>query len=95
MKKGKFVQAKSKWNPYLNRAMMTQSGFPDYIIIKEIMVGDSGICSFEVRFVECKVNGYLSKEEKNKVGWIKSMLHIPVIVTKRGEKRGKIEYVSQ
>jgi len=90
----KFKQSKSSWNPYFNRAMMTQSGFPDFIAIKPKAKTSNEIV-FEVIFVECKINGYLSKEEKAKVTWIKNNLFIPVSVAKRGKKRGEIEYLHQ
>ena len=31
---GIFKQAKSKWNPFTKRPMMTQSGFPDFICVR-------------------------------------------------------------
>lgn len=46
----------------------------------------------QIKFIECKVNGQLSKIEKEKVEWIEQNLHIPVFVATKGEKRGVIEY---
>jgi hypothetical protein len=98
---GEFKQAKSKWNPFLKRAMMTQSGFPDFLILSEktcwnCIAHHFGPCGYEVQFVECKggnkTNKYLSKEEKAKVEWIKKHLKIPVLVANKGDKRGEITY---
>ena len=90
-----FRQAKSKWNPFLNRAMMTQSGFPDFICIK---IHDlSNPQTYYVQFVECKggdeKHRNLDKEEKEKVKWIKENLKILVIIANKGKKRGEIKYV--
>ena len=84
--KATFKQAKSKWNPFKKCPMMTQSGFPDFIILAGMEP------EFEVKFVECKMNGYLDKIEKQKVEWIKTNLKIPVIIASKGKKRGEIEY---
>jgi len=85
----KFKQAKSKWNPFTKMPMSIQSGFPDFVCI--IYRGTY----FEVQFVECKVNGMLSKIERDKVEWIKANLKIPLIVARRGDKRGKIIYQNE
>lgn len=90
----KFSQAKSKWNPFTRSPMSIQSGFPDFVCIKLYIEdeGDKIEQFFKVQFVECKVNNQLSKEEKEKVKWIKEHLKISVIVASKGEKRGTINY---
>jgi hypothetical protein len=91
-----FKQAKTKWNPFTRAPMSIQSGFPDFICIKYFpgVMGYQPVVSnlFWVQFVECKINSYLSKEEKEKVEWIKTNLHIDIFVASKGEKRGVINY---
>ena len=60
---GKIVGAKRKFNPY-SRIMSIGTGFPDFISIKNIS-GDN----YSVIGVEVKINGTLSKEEKEKCAW--------------------------
>jgi len=60
LEKGEVVQAKRKYNPF-SRAMVIGTGFPDFISIKHV---HSGL--YSVIGVEVKVNGMLSKEEKEK-----------------------------
>jgi hypothetical protein len=88
----KFSQAKSKWNPFTRRPMMTQSGFPDFVCVrlvpKEKISGLIQYPTWHIQFVECKVNGTLSKTEKEKIEWIKCDLQIPVFVASK-EKEGR------
>ena len=58
---GKCIPAKP------GRFRMMQTGFPDFIAYKEKPI--SNLRTYEVIFVECKTNGYLSKEEKEKADW--------------------------
>jgi hypothetical protein len=88
-KLGRFKQAKTKWNPFTKMPMSIQSGFPDFVCIFR---RDT---YFDVQFVECKVNGMLSKIERDKVEWIKTNLKIPVLVARRGLKRGEIIYQNE
>jgi len=92
-KDGVFKQAKSKWNPFTKMPMSLQSGFPDFICIK----CHEGWNTYaegrvEVQFVECKLERNIDKIEKTKVEWIKSNLHIPVFLARKGEKRGTVKY---
>jgi hypothetical protein len=94
---GVFRQAKSKWNPFTKMPMTMQSGFPDFLIVRRQTCGNCvahgfGDCGWTVQFVECKTGKYLSKEEKEKVEWIKTNLKIQVSVSYKGKKRGVIEY---
>jgi len=84
-----FKQAKTKWNFITKMPMSIQSGFPDYVCIHSLVPEDN---RFLVKFVECKINGQLSKEEKEKCKWIIEKLEIPVIIASRGKKRGEIIY---
>lgn len=60
---GKIAPAKRKFNPY-SRVMAIGTGFPDFISFKKISDGIYSIIG-----VECKINGLLSKEEKEKCAW--------------------------
>jgi hypothetical protein len=49
---------------------MMQTGFPDFIAFKPLPeVGDEMDGLYDIKFIECKVNGYLTKEEKEKAQW--------------------------
>jgi hypothetical protein len=50
------------------RFRMMQTGFPDFIAYK-LRFNNDIISGYEIQFVECKTNGYLSKEEKEKARW--------------------------
>ncbi len=84
---GKVVQAKRKYNPF-SRAMVIGTGFPDFISIKHV---NSGL--YSVIGVEVKMNGILSKIEKEKCAWyLKKEIFSQIWIAKKGEKRGKIKY---
>jgi hypothetical protein len=106
---GKLIPAKHKFN-FFSKAMTMGTGFPDFVcfkyrdiitdIIKSNGFGNSyipSICKncFEVQLVESKMAGVLDKTEKEKINWIKDNLRIPVIVAKKGERRGEIIYEEQ
>jgi hypothetical protein len=100
LEEDKVVAAKKKFNPF-SKAMMLGSGFPDFISIKKIHEG-----AYSVIGVECKINGTLSKIEKEKCAWylqkgIFSEIWIakqgappgvPPDQSKGGNKRGEIVY---
>ena len=77
-KMGKLVKAKNKWaGP--NRPMMMGAGFCDFIAFKlvpDVLVNTPTTPTFKVNHlyevigVECKVNGYLKPEEKEKCKWL-------------------------
>lgn len=60
LEKGEVVAAKRKYNPF-RKAMVIGTGFPDFISIKRVHEG-----LYSVIGVEVKMNGLLSKEEKEK-----------------------------
>ena len=62
---GSFINIKMFFSPF-NKAMMTGSGFPDFVCFKKSDGGEL----FELMFVECKLNGKLSREEKLKMEWL-------------------------
>lgn len=84
---GKIVIAKRKYNPF-KKVMMIGAGFPDFISIKYIH-GEF----YSVIGVEAKMNGILSKIEKEKCRWyLKNKIFSSVWIAKKGEKRGEIKY---
>lgn len=60
---GKIIIAKKKFNPFL-RFTTIGTGFPDFISIKQIHEGSHSVIGVEV-----KMNGNLSKVEKEKCAW--------------------------
>lgn len=72
LKENKLVNSKSKFNPFTKSLMMNSSGFPDYMTFKFIgndpFNNSNGV--YNVEGVECKSNGILSKEEKEKCIWL-------------------------
>lgn len=82
-----FRPSKPKYNPFTKSVMMSNQGFPDFIIIQKNVHDD-----WLVRFMECKSGKYLSAEEKQKARWIMKTLKIPVYIAYKGVKRGQIVY---
>lgn len=88
---GKLHPAKS------NRFRQRSTGFPDFIAFR-----DSGVCveddgtetrEYEVIAVESKMNGKLSKVEKEKCSWyLDNNIFGGIWIAKQGEKRGQIVY---
>ena len=71
------------------RFRKTSTGFPDFICYNLIFRGGSAI----VDGVECKSNGYLSKDEKEKCKWLlQNKVFSQIFIAKKGKKRGEIIY---
>ncbi len=93
MKKGKMVSAKKGmvFNPFFKRMMpsISSTGFPDFIAFQ--LVGER---TYNIIGVECKVNGILSKEEKEKCAFLlQNKIFNEIWIAKKSEKRGgPIEY---
>jgi len=104
---GKLIPAKHKFRgPGIPMAIGT--GFPDFIAYKiglipqkvqtqagnfitKYVYSDEG---YDVIFVECKSNGYLKPEEKEKAKWyLENNYCSKFLVASKGEKRGIIKYV--
>ncbi len=84
---GKVVQAKRKYNPF-KKMLVVGTGFPDFISIKHVQGG-----LYSVIGVEVKMNGILSKIEKEKCVWyLKNKIFSQIWIAKKGEKRGEIVY---
>ena len=65
-----FKQGKSKYNPFTKRLMMNSGGFPDFLCYQTKELTSVEDRSYEIIGVECKTNGKLDKEEKEKVIWL-------------------------
>ena len=84
----KIIKAKRKYNPFF-KALSIGTGFPDFIAFKK-----AGGNNYEVIGVEVKMNGILSKIEKEKCRWyLKNKIFSKILIAKKGEKRGEIEYI--
>jgi len=89
LEKGKVVAAKRKYNPF-KKMLVVGTGFPDFISIKQIHEGAHSIIGVEV-----KMNGILSKEEKEKCVWYLQKGVFSRIWIAKAIRRGKkieIEY---
>ncbi len=85
-RRGKLVIAKRKYNPF-SRVMTIGTGFPDFISIKQIYEG-----VYSVIGVEVKINGILSKIEKEKCAWyLKNKIFSEIWIAKAVRKGRKIE----
>lgn len=95
LEKDKVVPVKRKFLPrglgptlsYMGISTMG-TGFPDFIAIKHIHEG-----LYSVIGVEVKMNGTLSKIEKEKCAWyLQKEIFSQIWIAKKGEKRGEIKY---
>jgi len=95
---GKCVPAKP------GRFRMMQTGFPDFIVYNQAVnfttargnLGKDEPVFFKaaiINFVECKTNGYLTKEEKEKaIFYLNNNYCSKFLIASKGEKRGTIKY---
>lgn len=83
----KIVPAKRKYNPFA-KVMTIGTGFPDFLAYQKV-----GENTFNVIGVESKINGTLSKEEKEKCAFLlKEKVFNNIWITNE-IKRGPIEYI--
>lgn len=83
----KLIQAKRKYNPF-KKMLIVGTGFPDFVSIKQVRDD-----LYSVIGVECKINGLLSKEEKEKCAWLlKNGIFSAIWIARKGGKRGQIIY---
>lgn len=83
---GKIVVAKRKYNPF-SKVMTIGTGFPDFVSIKQIHDR-----AYSVIGVEVKMNGILSKEEKEKCRWyLKKKIFSQIWIAKAIKKGRRIE----
>ncbi len=81
LEENKIVPAKRKYNPF-SRVMTIGTGFPDFISLKKISEG-----SYSVIGVEVKINGTLSKIEKEKCRWyLKNGIFSEIWVAKKANE---------
>ena len=84
----KLIKARRKYNPFL-RALSIGTGFPDFIGFRK-----KGKKSYEIIGIEVKGNGWLDKIEKEKCKFlIDKNIFSKILIAKKGDKRGQIEYV--
>ena len=85
----KLVKAKRKYNPF-KKMLVVGTGFPDFIAFKK----EKG--NYNIIGVEVKMNGILSKIEKEKCRWyLKKEIFSKILIAKK-QKEGrfiKVEYV--
>jgi len=68
------------------------TGFPDFIAYKECFLDGQG-SHYEIVGVECKTNGKLTREEKEKCQWLLETKVFPkILIASKGTKQGKIIY---
>ena len=89
---GKLIPAKHKFRgPGIPMAIGT--GFPDFITFRTSVDVRRDKYYYDVVGVECKSNGYLDKEEKEKCKWLlDNHIFSKIIIAKKGKKRGEIIY---
>ena len=87
LEKGLLVKAKRKYNPF-KKVLGIGTGFPDFVAFQ--LLGDG---KYNVIGVEVKMNGLLSKTEKEKcVFYLKNEIFRDIWIAKKSKERGKIEY---
>lgn len=83
----KLIKSKRKFSPY-SKILGIGTGFPDFIGIKGKRSG------YDVIGIEVKGNGWLDKTEKEKCEWLlNNKIFSRILIAKKGEKRGMIEYI--
>ena len=86
LEEGKIVQAKRKYNPF-KKMLVIGTGFPDFISIKNIHDD-----VYSVIGVEVKMNGTLSRIEKQKCAWyLKNKIFSQIWIAKAVKEGRKIE----
>jgi hypothetical protein len=88
---GKVIPAKRKYNPFA-KVMTIGTGFPDFVAFQ---LRDEG--KYKVVGVEVKVNGTLSREEKEKCRWcLKNKIFSAVWVAKKKKVNNRVfvEYIN-
>jgi hypothetical protein len=76
-----------KFNPF-KKMLIIGTGFPDFIAFRHLGEG-----MYNIIGVEVKINGILSKIEKEKCAWyLEKKIFSQIWIAKKGKKRGEIEY---
>jgi len=85
----KIIPAKRIFNPF-RKVMTIGTGFPDFVAFQ--LVGEK---TYNVIGVESKINGILSKEEKEKCAFLlKNKVFNEIWIATKNEETKKIEYVN-
>jgi tRNA G46 methylase TrmB len=88
LEKKEITPAKRVFNPF-RKVMAIGTGFPDFIAFQSV-----GETTYNVIGVECKINGILSKEEKEKCAFmLNQKIFNNIWISKKIEKGG-IEYIN-
>ena len=90
LEENKLIIAKKKYNPF-KKAMTLGTGFPDFIAFKKIYGG-----TYSIIGVESKINGTLSKIEKEKCKWYlenEVFSEIWIAKQKKVGRKSEVEYV--
>jgi len=93
---GKLIPAKSRYG-------LRTTGFPDFVAFRvdyqvsawsdAVMTALEGEHIYEIIGIECKSNGYLTKEEKEKCRWLlQQQIFSKILIASKGKKRGEIIY---
>jgi len=79
----------------------TSTGFPDFIAFRLIILKEWNVMNgiqtdgyvYEIIGVECKSNGYLTPEEREKCKWLlENKIFSKILIARKGKKRGEIIY---
>ncbi len=90
LQENKLVKAKRKYNPF-KKMLIVGTGFPDFIAFKK-----ASKKNHEIIGVEVKMNGVLSKTEKEKCVWyLKNGIFSKILIAKavREGRKINIEYI--
>lgn len=90
LEKGELVIAKRKYNPY-SKVMALGTGFPDFLAFKKVHTEYYSLIGVEV-----KVNGTLSKIEKEKCKWyLEKEIFSRILIAKEKKvgRNAEVEYV--
>jgi len=87
LEEGKLVKVKNRFLG-TGKPIMLGAGFPDFIAFKR--KGKK----YEIMGVEARTIGLLSKEEREKCGFLlDKKIFSKILIAKKGKKRVKIEYI--
>ena len=86
LEKDKLVPAKA------SKFRLATTGFPDYIAFKRYYYKELDVYRYRLIGVECKVNGYLSQEEKAKcIFLIENFIFSEILIASKTKEKGKIK----
>lgn len=89
----KLVPAKAKWNNFTKSLMMGSGGFPDFIAMRPHIIeeGKTSLFIHQVIAIECKMNGKLDKEEKEKCIWLlENKIFTKIFIASKHKIKNKI-----